>query len=277
MNKFVRFKDFKLKAVTFSYDDGVAQDKRLIDIMKKNGIKGTFNVSAGLLAKENNDARGRLSEEEARELYLPSGMEVALHGYRHMSLSEIPMSLATDDMVRDRRAQESLFNRITRGMAYANGSYSDEVMTMLRGIGVSYARTVKSTESFDLPDDWLAWHPTCHHNNPRLMELAERFTEIKDRGYFWSRRLSVFYLWGHSYEFDTNENWNRIEEFCAFIGKRDDIWYATNGEICDYLRAADALVYSIDGNVIENPTSTDIYLNVYDKPVVVPACSTVRL
>ena len=49
MNKaYIRFPGFKLKAVTLSYDDGVRQDKRLISIMQKYGLKGTFNINAGL-------------------------------------------------------------------------------------------------------------------------------------------------------------------------------------------------------------------------------------
>ena len=32
----------KLKAVTFSFDDGVTQDKRLVEILNKYGLKATF-------------------------------------------------------------------------------------------------------------------------------------------------------------------------------------------------------------------------------------------
>ena len=278
MNKYVRFPDFKIKAVTLSYDDGIRQDKRLIDIMKKNGLRGSFNINGGRFSDSfNGETAGVMTREEALDLYIPSGMEVALHGYRHLSLADVPMPLATDEMVADRRAHEALFDRIIRGMAYANGSYNGEVISMLRSLGVTYARTVKSTERFDLPLDWLEWHPTCHHNNPRLMDLAREFVEISERGYFWARKLSVFYLWGHSYELDNNDNWQVIEEFAEFIGGREDIWYATNGEICDYMRAAESLVYSIDGKIIENPTAIDIYLNLGDRRVIVPATGSVRV
>ena len=33
----------KKKAVTFSYDDGVTQDCRLVEMMNTYGVKGTFN------------------------------------------------------------------------------------------------------------------------------------------------------------------------------------------------------------------------------------------
>ncbi|HNX14524.1 MAG TPA: polysaccharide deacetylase, partial [Oscillospiraceae bacterium] len=35
--------DNKKKAVTFSYDDGVTQDIRLIELFNKYGMKATFN------------------------------------------------------------------------------------------------------------------------------------------------------------------------------------------------------------------------------------------
>ena len=37
-----------MKALTFSYDDGVTQDKRLIKILNKYGLKCTFNINSGL-------------------------------------------------------------------------------------------------------------------------------------------------------------------------------------------------------------------------------------
>ena len=37
----------KFKALTFSFDDGVVQDQKLIDIFNRNGLKGTFNLNTG--------------------------------------------------------------------------------------------------------------------------------------------------------------------------------------------------------------------------------------
>ena len=38
----------KKKAVTFSYDDGVEQDRRLIALFNKYGMKATFNQNSGI-------------------------------------------------------------------------------------------------------------------------------------------------------------------------------------------------------------------------------------
>ena len=37
------------KYFTLSFDDGLEQDKRVIQLMRQYGLKGTFNLNAGLL------------------------------------------------------------------------------------------------------------------------------------------------------------------------------------------------------------------------------------
>ena len=69
----------------------------------------------------------------------------------------------------------------------------------------------------------------------------------------------MFYLWGHSYEFDNDDNWNVIEEFCAYMGNREDIWYATNIEIYDYVMAYQSLQIDEDKKKVHNPTGIDVW------------------
>jgi peptidoglycan/xylan/chitin deacetylase (PgdA/CDA1 family) len=195
----LRFPDFKSKAVTLSYDDGVAQDKRLIAIMSKYGLKGTFNINGGMFGAEPTVDKGRMTADEALKLYTESGNEVAVHGYKHLSLAEVDSAVAINDVIEDRKTLETLFGKVIKGMAYANGSYNDEVVQILKLCGISYSRTVVSTEKFDLPTDWLKLPATCHHNNPRLMELAKQFVEEEKESYYWRRKPRLFYLWGHSY------------------------------------------------------------------------------
>ena len=40
----------KNKAITFSFDDGVTQDKRLVEMLDKYGLKATFNINRQLSA-----------------------------------------------------------------------------------------------------------------------------------------------------------------------------------------------------------------------------------
>lgn len=275
---FVRFPGFRDKAVTLSYDDGVRQDKRLISIMQKYGLKGTFNINSGQFSdKYDGVEKGRMTLEEAKELYLNSGMEVAVHGYKHLSLGEVDTAVAMNDVITDRRELEKHFGGLITGMAYANGSAGDDAVEILRLAGIDYSRTTISTEKFDLPHDWLRLPATCHHNNPRLMELAESFLAPHARNYYWAIRPKLFYLWGHSYEFDNNDNWEVIERFAEFIGGKEDVWYATNGEIYKYLKAADSIRFSVDGKSVYNPSAITVYINYIGTEVSIAPGETVTL
>ena len=70
----------------------------------------------------------------------------------------------------------------------------------------------------------------------------------------------LFYLWGHSYEFEARDNWNVIEEFAAYIGGREDIWYATNIEVHDYVEAWRHMQSSADGNRVLNLSALTLYI-----------------
>lgn len=260
----MRFPGGRKKALTFSYDDGVEQDIRLIEIMKKNGIKGTFNLNSGSYRDDETKyepgvIQRRLSKKEASSLYKDSGMEVAIHGLTHPFMERIPENLCLAEIIKDRENLENQFGTIVRGAAYPYGTYSDSVVQMMKMAGIAYARTTHSTESFDIPQDWLRLNPTCHHINPALSELAADFVEERrrDRGY-----PQLFYLWGHSYEFEKDDNWEVIERFSAYIGGREDIWYATNIEICEYVEHYRRLVFSMDGKRVYNPTCQTIYLEI---------------
>ena len=272
---YLRFPNFRSKALTLSYDDGVKWDKDLIEIMSRYGLKGTFNINTGMFGK-NPDER-RLTAEDILKLYEPSGNEVAVHGVRHLSLTEVDPATATDDVLTDRKNLEAMLGHPVRGMAYANGRFDDKVADILAKCGIVYSRTTVSTERFDIPTNWLQMPATCHHNHPRLMELLDAFLADNQNGYYWARAPRLFYLWGHSYEFNDNNNWNVIEEFAAKAGNRDDVWYATNMEIYDYIKAYDSLIWSVTGDVVHNPTVQHLWLNYLGNEVEVPAGATVRL
>ena len=184
-------------------------------------------------------------------------MEIAVHSVTHPYLAMLPINLCTQEIMQDRASLEETFGCIVRGMAYPSNSYNDAVVTTLKQCGIAYARTTLETEQFLIPEDWLRLQPTCHHNNPNLMHLAHSF--VQDEKY---EAPALFYLWGHSYEFDDNDNWSVIEEFAEYIGNRNEIWYATNIEIYDYVKAYRQLVFSMNEKIVYNPTDLTVYFQI---------------
>jgi peptidoglycan/xylan/chitin deacetylase (PgdA/CDA1 family) len=128
------FPEGKKKALTLSYDDGVEQDIRLLEIMNRHGIKGTFNISTGLHAPEGKVYKPgtlcrRLTRQAVINLYKNSGHEVSVHGYSHPYLTHLPAAAVTQEIYLDRIHLEADFETDVRGMAYPFGdcSYSEEV------------------------------------------------------------------------------------------------------------------------------------------------------
>jgi peptidoglycan/xylan/chitin deacetylase (PgdA/CDA1 family) len=274
---YMKLKDGKSKVLTFSYDDGVVQDIRLIDIFNRHGLKATFNINSGLYLREDavrEKFRGRLKRSEALALYCGSGHEVAVHGVAHGFLSKMKTTEMIKEVLWDRERIEEDYGTLTRGMAYAYGDFNDEVIKVLDTCGIAYSRTVNSTLGFGFPQNWLALNPTCHHNNAKLMTLAEQFVTTKSR---YPSQNWLFYVWGHSYEFDDNDNWDVIERFAEYVGGKEDIWYATNIEIYDYVKAYESLLVSANGKMVHNPTATDVWFMHSGETYCAQAGTTLRI
>ena len=140
--KFMLFPQGKRKALTFSYDDGVEADKRLLDVFKKYGLKGAFNLNSLLFDKR--EWHGRMDEQSVYETF-KSGCEIAMHGARHIFLDKVPFAEAVGEIAENRRYLENKFKRTVRGFAYAYGAYNDGIVNFLKQYGVAYARTTESS------------------------------------------------------------------------------------------------------------------------------------
>ena len=258
------FPEAKTKALTFSYDDCLEQDIRLMEIFNKNGLKGTFNLNGKPLETEEysypeGTIHLRMGSKLALESYggeVGKNHEVAFHGYTHPFLDRVPRAIASYEVAKGREVLEALFGRIIRGCAYPMGTFNDMTVDVLRENGIAYARTTVSTGDFSIPQDWLRMPATCHHDDPRLFELAEKF--ISDEPGVWDTPW-LFYVWGHTFEFDMKNNWDRIETFCEMVGNREDVWYATNMEMFEYVEAYRHLNFSVEGKLVHNPSALSVW------------------
>lgn len=276
-NTLILFPEGREKALTLSYDDGVEQDKKLIEILNRYGVKATFNLNTGCYVEEGfkfpeGQIHRRMSYSEVTKTYKDSGHEVAVHGYTHPWLDQMPEGMAAYEIVEDRKRLEEQFGVIVRGMAYPFGTYNDKVVETIRNAGIVYSRTIASTHDFYLPTDWLRLATTCHHDDSELMNLAHKFIDTKPFA-----NPYLFYLWGHSYEFEANDNWNVIEEFLEYVSGHDDVWYATNIEIHDYIEAYRSLQFSYDLRRVKNPTAIKIWFKTEFKQYVVEPGQTIEL
>ncbi len=223
--------DNKMKAFTLSYDDGITQDIRFVELLNRYGLKCTFNLNSGIQTKANfwtgkeGITVSRMNMADLPALY--AGHEIAVHGLTHPDLTKLEDETVYNELYRDRVNLENLFGTRVTGMAYPYGAHDERVRSVVKKAGLHYARTVHATNSFELPEDLLQLPATCHHSAESLMELAKQFVSLKPD------TPQLFYVWGHSYEFDFTESWERMEEFFRYISGRDDIFYGTNTEVLE--------------------------------------------
>ena len=282
----MRFPGGKPKALTLSYDDGVRADLKLCEVLEKYGLKCTFNLnSAHFLGEEVRPTK--INPDEIREHILAKGHEIAVHGKQHIAPGIAAPVIVIRDVLECRSEMEKEFGMIIRGMAYPDsgitkmhsGNDYATVRSYLSNLGIAYSRTLGGDNNgFMMPTDFYAWMPTAHHKNPNLMKWADEFLEADGYHKVIARRYPrLFYLWGHSYEFDDNDNWSVIEEFAKKMGGRDDIWYATNIEIFEYTEAYERLVCSADGTMIYNPTGIEVFMHVDGKEYSVKPGQTLKI
>lgn len=254
----------KLKAVTFSYDDGVEQDKRLIQLLDRYGLKCTFNLNSGFFGMKGSLERtifgatkivshNKIPLDEIRQVYV--NHEVACHTVNHPTLRDLTDDKIITEVAEDAATLERVIGKKVNGLAYPNGygpadplvfekltgtkyvpSAGDKlffknehrVSALIRNnTDLYYGRTTKSTYSFDLQDNLLEFNPTvAHRETEERMELAKRFVEME------TDKPQLYYIWGHSFEFDVSQKaWEDFERLCEFLSNRDDIYYGTNDEV----------------------------------------------
>ncbi len=261
---YMRYPEGKEKALTLSYDDGSYSDMKLLEIADRYGIKVTLNVNSTWIGRD----EWHLNYEKLKNIIKTGGHEIAVHGAEHIAPGNASITTGIIDALDCRRILEKELSSIIRGMAYpdtgitklTSGITKKQIADYLNSVGIVYARTLSGdNDSFSVPQNFYEWMPTAHHNNPKLMEWLDKFLNFELNTYMSDRAPILFYLWGHSFEFNKDDNWNVFEEFCKKASGNDKVWYATNIEIYDYVSAYRALIFSADNKLVFNPTYRTVW------------------
>ena len=227
--------DRKLKSVTFSYDDGITQDIRLIELLNKYNLKCTFNINSELLGKKGMLSPGgqriahyKIHPEDVKSVY--EGHEVAVHTLTHPKLPLLEDAEIIRQVEQDRLNLSELVGYEVVGMAYPGGGVNNDDRTakvIKENTGVKYCRTITCNGSFDLQENLYRFQPSIYHLDfDQMMQLGRQFIELD------AKTPQIFYIWGHSYEMDyASDYWVRLEEFFRLISNRSDIFYGTNTEV----------------------------------------------
>jgi peptidoglycan/xylan/chitin deacetylase (PgdA/CDA1 family) len=273
------FPEGKSKALILSFDDGTTADRRLVKLMNDYGLKGTFHLNSNKL-----DSKGYLTKGEVKSLY--NGHEVSVHSANHPALSALTKVDIIYEVVEDRKELERIIGGLVRGMAYPFGNTNDLVVDAIKGTGIEYARTVKDTYNFMIPEDFLRWDPSIHQFGKAYFTPNDSLNDQKELAIFFklvddflkSNSLALFDVWGHSWENDgAGDRWTKMEDFFKMVSKRNDIYSATQIDLVDYINAFRNLKISVDKSIISNLSSLDVYVKIENKTFKIPAGSQVSI
>lgn len=228
------FPNGKAKSFNVTYDDGVLQDVRFVELLNKYNLKGTFNLNSGLMENEfewvheNGCVVKRLSKDKVVSLYL--GHEIASHSLTHPYMDNLSESEILYELQSDKTNLERLFGKEIKGFAVPFDYYSDLIEKCVKQAGFSYARISEESRSFTPQTDYFKWKATVFHTDSNLKELTQQFIES-------DQELALFQIVGHSYDLDIENMWDRLESIYIEIASQKDILPMTTIDIIEYLKA----------------------------------------
>ena len=247
----------KTKAFVLTYDDGVLQDVRLVLLLNRYGLKGTFNLNSVLMEREFvwqhekiGDVR-RLPNVVAAHLY--DGHEVASHSCTHPDLSGMGREAIAYELGHDRWLLEQLTGQQVKGFGVPFDYYDGVAVECVRELGFVYGRGSEETRSYAPIWDPYRQQAGMFHLSGGLTEFVEGFlqTEIE---------LANCIIVGHSYDLDAEQLWETMEEICAKVSDCDDVLSMTHLELVEYQQAM--LQAEIKGDTVVNHSDRPLWFEI---------------
>lgn len=255
----------KTKAFNISYDDGVVQDIRFVELLNRYGLKGTFNLNYGLMHQgftwqhECGMTVRRIPEEQISALY--EGHEIASHSYSHPYFDHMEETEILRELGADKFFLERLSGGEVAGYATPFYYYSDLMAQCVRHCGFAYARISEESNDYSIPGDFYRWRGSKFHWDDDLEEFVEGFLCS-------NRELALCQLVGHSYDLDVMHLWDKMERILWKVSENPEVWPATHIELVRYLR--NMKLAQITDREIINESDMQLWFAVDGKPVAVP-------
>lgn len=228
------------KYFTLSFDDGITQDLRLIEILKKYDVDCcTFFLNTGLMGANwewvgqqfgrPDVTHLRFTEEELMSgIY--NGFDMECHTSTHPSLKNLSKRRVQREIDDNVQMIRTIAGMTPVGMAWPGGDTEfnkQNIETILDRTDIRFARCTTATYRFTLPDNFMRWRPSCSISDSNVLQLADEFLRAD------CTEDMLFYVWGHGYELDVYGTWDRFETLVSKIAeaaKDGSIVLVTNAE-----------------------------------------------
>lgn len=205
-----------MKYIIFSVDDGTVFDARMVELMNKYHIKGTFNLNSGLddfVWYYNNEIkipRLRLNDF----IWLYEGHEISSHSLTHPHLDDLDYENLLKEVYEDKNRLEFIFKRKISGFATPFDTYNENVINVVRGADFKYCRLPKKTDSFIHNED-------RHHIEVNAISEEDDLIKVIDELVNDKNDNSLCIIATHSYEYYVNNSWDYLEKVFAYVNKNN--------------------------------------------------------
>ena len=247
----------RAKAFNITYDDGILQDVRFVELLNRYGLKGTFNLNSQLMEEEfewvhpNGMTVKRLSRDAVRRLY--DGHEVAAHTLTHPFLNDKTEEELRWEIGEDKRRLEELFGREVAGFGVPFDYYDEKIAQCVKECGFEYGRNSELTHDYSPWRSPFAWSCGIFHLEPELEEYVEGFFRTEEE-------LALCQIVGHSYDLDAENLWDKMEHILSRVAGDGTVCSMTHLELVRYLRAMAQA--AVDEECIHNFSGATLWFRV---------------
>jgi len=242
--------------VTTSWDDGHILDKRVVKLLDKFKLKGTFYIpktniinlledGSKSLLREIGLNTGSLTEKDI--IKIGENHEIGAHTLTHPKLSTLSAEDAKKEIVDSKKHLEDILGYKIKMFCYPYGDYNANVKEIVRNTGFLGARTVEMGIT-GFPEDFFEFGTTIQAF-PRSVTIKLHKTYALPQKFIFSwesqvkrffrrvlKRGGIFHIWGHSWEIEIFDMWDRLEDIFEYISNRENVMYLSNGECLENLK-----------------------------------------
>ena len=220
--------------VTTSWDDGHKLDIKLSGLLRQYSLQGTIYYAPH--NREWNEDE-LLSLDEV--INISHEFEIGGHTMTHPDLTKVSIEKAKNEIEDSRLFLQDLLQTEVNSFCYPKGRFNVSIKKAVQESGYKNARTVERF-CFGIKDKFAAGTSvnTYQHYQDilRVWQFSDWNISKAIRSWDWGELAKqmfdyvlenggVFHLWGHSWEIEENNDWERLEEVFEYISRRKDVKY----------------------------------------------------
>jgi peptidoglycan-N-acetylglucosamine deacetylase len=216
--------------VTTSWDDGCPLDLKLAELLSKYEISATFYIPLSNIERET------LTNKAIRDISL--NFDIGGHSLNHVDLAKINPEIAVHEIIGCKDRLEQIVDRNISSFCYPYGKYRPETTQMVKNAGFNCARTINQCRRtvknpFEFGTTIHAKeYPVSHYCKHSMLSLdSYLFMFLLKSNLFtksWERIAvetldfvisngGIWHLWGHSWEIQENNGWDKLERVLHYI------------------------------------------------------------